>query len=91
MIIFSNCDDNKVIEEGKFLKVYVDLLIVQDTSSSYQLPLDSVRATVFKRHGITTENYQQTIDHYNSSPEKWEDFFSKATAYVEKLKQEAEN
>ena len=88
-MIFFSCDDNKVIEEEKFIKVYVDLLIVQDTTSSYQLPIDSISAIVFKKHGITAENYQHTIDHYNSSPEKWEDFFSKATEYVEQLKQEA--
>ena len=91
VIIFFSCNDNKVIEEEKFIKVYVDLLLVQDTTSSYQIPVDSISAVVFKTHGITAENYQHTIDHYNSSPEKWEDFFSKATAYVEKLKQEAGN
>lgn len=90
-MIFFSCDDHKVIEEEKFIKVYVDLLLVQDTTSSYQFPVDSISAVVFKAHGITAENYQHTIDYYNSSPEKWEDFFSKATAYVEKLKQEAEN
>jgi hypothetical protein len=90
-MIFFNCNDNKVIEEEKFIKVYVDLLLVQDTTSSYQLPVDSISTVVFKAHGITAENYQHTIDHYNSSPEKWEDFFSKATAYVEKLKREAEH
>ena len=91
VLIFFSCDDDKVIEEEKFIKVYVDLLFVQDTTSSYQIPIDSISAVVFKTHGITAENYQHTIDHYNSSPEKWEDFFSKATAYVEKLKQEAGN
>lgn len=91
VLIFSSCDDEKVIEEEKFIKVYVDLLIIQDTSSSYRLTPDSIRAVVFKKHGITADNYQHTIDHYNSSPEKWEEFFNKATAYVEKLKQEAEN
>jgi hypothetical protein len=91
LIIFSSCDDEKIIEEENFITIYIDLLIMQDTTNSNQFSIDSIKTVVFQRHGITPENYQRTLEYYNSSPENWEEFFNKATAYVEKLKQEAEN
>ena len=91
VIIFSGCDDEKIIEEENFITIYIDLLIMQDTTNSNQFSTDSIKTVVFQRHGITAENYQRTLEYYNSSPENWEEFFNKATSYVEKLKQEAEN
>jgi hypothetical protein len=91
IIFFINCDDEEIIEEEKFIKVYVDLLIMQDTTSSNQISLDSIQTIVFNKYDITAKDYEHTIAYYNSSPKKWEDFFDKATDYVEKLKQEAVN
>jgi formate-dependent nitrite reductase cytochrome c552 subunit len=91
IILFFSCSDEKIIEEEKFIEVYIDLLIMQDTTSANQNSIDSIKSIVFQKHSITAKDYEQTIEQYNSSPEKWEEFFTKATAYVEKLKQEAEN
>jgi hypothetical protein len=91
LILFSSCSNEKVIEEEKFIEVYVDLLIMQDTTSANQNSIDSIKSIVFQKHSITAKDYEQTIELYNSSPEKWDEFFDKATAYVEKLKQEAED
>jgi hypothetical protein len=64
---------------------------MQDTTSANQNSIDSIKSVVFQKHNITAKDYEQTIEHYNSSPDKWDEFFDKATAYVEKLKQEAED
>ncbi len=89
-LLFSACDKEPPIPEEKFIKVYVDLLVIQDTTTSSTFSLDSVKTLVFTRHNISDEDYDETINYYNSQPEKWVAFFDSATAYVEGLKKEAE-
>jgi Domain of unknown function (DUF4296) len=90
-LLLSACDKAPPIPEEKFIKVYVDLLIIQDTTTADTFSLDSIRTLVFTRHDISSEQYDETIDYYNSQPEKWTVFFDSATSYVEGLKKEAEN
>lgn len=85
-LILSSCSEEKVIPEEKFIHVYVDLMIVQDTTRANPLPLDSLKEIVFTKHDITSELYDKTIAKFNSSPEDWEEFFEKAIAYLEELK-----
>ncbi|MBE0572011.1 MAG: DUF4296 domain-containing protein [Ignavibacteriaceae bacterium] len=89
-IILSACDKGPPIPEEKFIKVYVDLLIVQDTTTAVTFSLDSVKELVFTKHDISRKQYDETINYYNSQPEKWVAFFDSATAYAEGLKKEAE-
>ncbi|MBT8379865.1 MAG: DUF4296 domain-containing protein [Ignavibacteria bacterium] len=91
LLLLTNCSDKAPIEEEKFIQVYVDLLILQDTTATNDTNLTSLKGIVLSKHNVTAEDYKNTIDYYNSSPKKWEEFFNKATAYVEKLKQEAGN
>jgi len=86
VLILNSCSAEEVIPEGKFIRVYVDLMIVQDTTRTNPLPLDSLKEIVFTKHDITSELYDKTIAKYNSSPEDWEEFFDKAIAYLEELK-----
>jgi hypothetical protein len=85
-LLLSSCSEEEVIPEEKFVHVYVDLMILQDTTRVNSIPLDSLKEIVFTKHNITSELYDKTIAKYNSSPENWEDFFDKAIAYLEELK-----
>ena len=84
------CEKKSPIPEEKFIEVYVDLLIVQDTTRTDSLSLDSLQSIVFTKHNITTKAYDETISYYNSEPKRWEEFFNKAIAYAEELRNEAE-
>ncbi|HEY6625937.1 MAG TPA: DUF4296 domain-containing protein [Ignavibacteriaceae bacterium] len=88
-LFISACDKGPPIQEEKFIKVYVDLLIIQDTTTASTFSPDSVKTLVFKRHNISAEDYDATVNYYNSQPEKWVAFFDTTTAYVENLKKEA--
>ena len=90
LILFPACEKEPAISEDKFIKVYVDLLIIQDTTSTDSFSLDSLKAIVFEKNNITAEQYDATIQYYNEHPKRWEDFFDKALAYGEKLKKGAE-
>lgn len=91
LILLSACDKGPPIPEEKFIKVYVDFLIIQDTTSAETFSLDSIKTIVFKKHNISSKQYDETINYYNSKPEKWSAFFDSTTAYVEGLKKATEN
>jgi hypothetical protein len=91
VILNISCNENPPIPEEKFIKVYVDLLIIQDTTTSNNFSLDSVKTMVLTRHNITEKQYNEMINYYNSEPENWIAFFDSTTAYVEMLKKNAEN
>ena len=89
-LLLSACDKGPPLSEDKFIKVYVDLLIIQDTTTANNFSIDSVKSLVFTRHNISAGEYEATVNYYNSQPEKWVPFFDSTTAYVERLKKEAE-
>ena len=84
------CEKKVPIPEEKFIEVYVDLLIVQDTTRTDSLSLDSLKSFVFEKHGISGEEYNKNIYYYNSEPKRWEEFFNMAISYVEERKKESE-
>ncbi|MGB5529946.1 MAG: DUF4296 domain-containing protein, partial [Ignavibacteriaceae bacterium] len=62
----SACDKGPPIPEEKFIQVYVDLLILQDTTSTDTLSLDSLKTLIFTNYNVTGEEYDATISYYNS-------------------------
>jgi len=82
IISILGCSKDKVIPEDEFIKVYVDILVMQDTLQDKSIPPDSIRAIVLKQYNIPDSIYTSTIDYYNESEERWEKFFDKAIKYV---------
>jgi len=85
------CDEGPPIPDEKFMKLYVDLLIIQDTTTTTNFSIDSVKTLVLDRYEVSNAQYDSMIKFYNSNPDKWITFFDSATAYVERLKLESEN
>lgn len=90
ILFISACDDSSPVPEEKFIKVFADVLIAKDTIGTDQISADSLTKIILKNNNLTLEEYKQTINFYNSSPERWEDFFNKAGTYVEELRETAE-
>jgi len=84
------CDEGPPIPDEKFMKLYVDLLIIQDTTTTANFSIDSVKTLVLDRYEVSNAQYDSMIKFYNSNPDKWITFFDSATAYAEGLKKEAE-
>jgi hypothetical protein len=79
------CEENKVIDEEKFINIYTDIIIARDTTSlsSNQESENVIINAVLKKWGATPEDYQETIKYYNQESSRWEDFFSKAIKHLE--------
>ncbi|HSP88987.1 MAG TPA: DUF4296 domain-containing protein [Ignavibacteriaceae bacterium] len=85
-ILINNCSDNKIIEQDKFVLIYSDMLIAQDTVSIDEKGADSLKLSIFKKHNVTKNDYEKTIEYYNEDLERWEEFFDKVTAHISELK-----
>jgi len=83
---FTNCSEEEIMPEEKLIKIYVDILIAQDTTSDKSISTDSLKAIVLNTHNVSDSLYLKAIEHYKSSPAKWESFFNNAIKYVEELR-----
>jgi len=88
LILFSSCGNKNEIPEEKFIQVYVDLVIAQDTTGATRDGMDSLKKDIFTKHRITEDQYIATVHYYNEDPDRWKDFFDKATMYAESLKKQ---
>lgn len=81
LLTLTGCKDQPVSED-KFIKVYTDLVIAQDTTGRVS-ELSQIKKRVFAKYSITEQDYNNTFKFYNENPERWEAFFDKAIAYLE--------
>ena len=89
VFFISGCKSDEIIDEEKFIMLYTDLVIAQDTSNADYNMMIKIRSQVLDRYKVTDEQYKFTIDYYNENPDRWQVFFEKVTAYVDNLKLEA--
>jgi len=83
LFLFAGCSNR--INEDKFVLVFSDLVIAQDSLGN-NFKQDAVKTTVFKKYNITNKEYDATLAYYNSNPKKWDQFFNKAIAHLEDLR-----
>lgn len=92
LLILTFCSEQKpLVPEDKLIIIYTDLMFSQDTVLINNDNVDSLKTEVFARHNINEEDYQQTIDFYNKTPERWEKFFDRVVEYIESLKSKPED
>ena len=83
--IFS-CSQNDIVPEDEFIKIYVDILVAQDTLTDNSISTDSLKTLILQKYNITDSIYTNTIEYYNNNPDKWERIFEDAIKQVEELK-----
>jgi hypothetical protein len=89
LLLSFECSKEKIIKEDKFVSIYSDMLIAQDTVLLTSVGVDSLRQAVFKKYNVTQELYKATLDYYNRDTDRWETFFDKVIAHVENLRKKA--
>lgn len=84
--IFFSCGDGGRISEDKFVDLYTDIVIAQESGRSSYEEMREVRLELYKKYNITEDEYKLTLDYYNQDPRRWKEFFDKVIAKVEKMK-----
>jgi hypothetical protein len=85
VFIFS-CSKDDILPEDKFRKIYIDILVTQDTLADNPISNDSLKTLILQKYNVTDSIYSKTIEYYNNNPAKWEIFFEDAIKQVEELK-----
>ena len=85
LILFSFAGCSHKISEDKFILVYSDLVIAQDTLKG-NLKQGEIKNLVFKRYNVSENEYTETLNYYNSNSRKWEAFFNKTISHLEDLR-----
>ena len=78
-----SCTKQPPIEEKKFVKMYADMIFMQDTSLLSQI---AIKEKVLRKYSVTESDYNNTIKIYNEDPEKWSVIFDSVVVYIESLK-----
>lgn len=82
-ISLQSCKKSPVIDEDKFVKIYAEMIFMQDTSSLSQ---PAIKVSVLKNFSVKEIDYANTVKFYNDDPERWQKFFDSTLAYIERLK-----
>jgi predicted patatin/cPLA2 family phospholipase len=85
-LFIAGCSNDRILDKDKFVKVYTDLVIAHDTIPQKTANFDSVKQAVFNKYGITSGQYDSTVNYYNKDVERWQSFFKAATAYIDTLR-----
>ena len=85
VFVFS-CSKDDILPEEKFKKIYIDILVTQDTLSDNTISNDSLKTLILQKYNVTDSTYTKTIEYYNNNPDMWEKFFEDAIKQVEELK-----
>ena len=85
VFIFS-CSKDDILPEDKFIKIYIDILVAQDTLTDNSISNDSLKTLILQKYNVADSVFTKTIEYYNYDPAKWEKFFEEAIKQVEELK-----
>ena len=82
-ILSISCSKPSIIEEKKFVKIYAEMIFMQDTASYSQ---SVIKDKVLKKFNVKEFEYDEPINYYNDDPERWQKFFDEVIVYIENLK-----
>ena len=86
MVIIFSCSKDDILPEDKFIKIYIDILVAQDTLTDNSISNDSLKILILQKYNVSDSVFTKTIEYYNYNPDKWKIFFNEAIKQVEELK-----
>ena len=88
LFIFFSLNKNKIIPENKFVSIYCELLIAQDTIGNNSNKIKNYKEELLKKYSISEKDYNSTLNYYSESSKNWESFFDKVIKRLEEKKKE---
>ncbi len=75
ILCINGCTDKPPIDEDKFVNIYTDILIQQDTSDVNGKKLELIKSKVLSKYNVTGKEYSETLDFYNQKKGQMEGLF----------------
>jgi len=85
-IFLISCDTTTQPSQKEVAKLYIDLLVAEET---HKTDIDSMKIVVdslYKYHNITEDIYISSLTEYKNNEDTWNAFFDLATEYLDTLK-----
>jgi len=82
VFLLAGCSDEKPLDQEKFIEVYYDILVLQESRGMEFNAMQQIREEVYKKHGITHGQYEATLKYLSEDTKRWEQFFDEMIAYV---------
>ncbi|MCK6605423.1 MAG: DUF4296 domain-containing protein [Ignavibacteriaceae bacterium] len=76
------------MDRKKFVNFYADYITAQDSSGFNPEISAKIREGLYKKYGITAEEYEQTVNNLKENKTDWESFFNEVIAELEKRRDE---
>lgn len=87
LVYLTGCSDAG-IDRKKFVNFYADYITAQDSSGFNPEISAKIREGLYKKYGITAEEYEQTVNNLKENKTDWESFFNEVIAELEKRRDE---
>ncbi len=88
ILFFLFVNKENIIPENKFVSLYCQLLIAQDTVENKSNKLNNHKEELLKKYSISEKEYNSTLTYYSESSKNWERFFDKVIKHLEEMKKE---
>ncbi len=88
IIFLSACNNPNKIDKVTMGKVYVEVLVAQETYLPDFKLLKKEKAKIFSRYKISEADYKYTLSEYGTSEEEWEEMFKNSLAYLDTLRKQ---
>ena len=85
LALFNSCKNKNEIKKEKLANIYVEVLISQEKNKNDFAKADSIKKVIYKKYGVSSEQYQSTLESYGSDQKKWDDFFKLVNERIEEL------
>ncbi|MDT3697167.1 MAG: DUF4296 domain-containing protein [Ignavibacterium sp.] len=82
IIVLLNCTESIPIEEKKLVKVYAEMVIMQDSTT---LSTADIQKKVLGEFDISISDYEKSVDFLSKNPERWQNFYDSVIVYLQRL------
>lgn len=80
--IIQGCSESSPVDEKTLVRVYAEMVIMQDSSKLNDLEIQKKVLTDFN---ISASDYEKSVNILREKPERWQDFYDSVIVYLQKL------
>ncbi|MFH1042659.1 MAG: DUF4296 domain-containing protein [bacterium] len=80
------CNRPSQVNKTTMSKVYVDVMVAQETYLPDFKLLKKEKSKIFKKYNITEKDYNYTLSEYGTNEEEWDELFKNSLAYLDTLR-----
>ena len=91
LFLFFSCEEEPEVDAETTSKIYVDLLIVEETYRGLPDSLIKNKANVFEKYNSSEEEYNNSYLQMKNEQEIWNNFFESSLAYLDTLRARGTN